>query len=89
MQKNHKPYNISEYDILRLRCRFLPLFIILILKQDLTVYTLFILRGGNNMRNYFPLHFQLDVYNFCNSVLKKLYGQKVQQKYQTYYFLFI
>jgi len=28
--------------------------IILILKQDLTVYTLFILRGGKNMRNYFP-----------------------------------
>ena len=36
----------------------LPFLIILILKQDLTVYTLFILRGRKNMRNYFPLHFQ-------------------------------
>jgi len=30
---------------------FLAFFAILILKEDLTVYTLFIIRGGKNMRN--------------------------------------
>jgi len=40
--------------------RFLPFFI-LILKQDLTVYTLVIFRGGKKRRNNYPLHFHSDV----------------------------
>jgi len=50
--------------------RFLPFSTILILKQDLTFYTTFILRGGKDIINYFPFHFQKDVDTFCNSVLK-------------------
>jgi len=36
---------------------FLPFLIIFILKQDLTVHTLFILRVGKTMINYFLLLF--------------------------------
>jgi len=40
--------------------RFIPflIFLIISMKQNLTVYTLFILSGGKNMKTYFPLNFQ-------------------------------
>jgi len=52
VQKNHKPSNIKNMILLDESpgC-FLAFFAILILKEDLTVYTLFIIRGGKNMRN--------------------------------------
>ena len=64
--------------------RFLPFFIILPLKQDVTLYTIFIfIIRVKGMHNW--IHFKLEVDNLYNSVLKKLHGWKAQFKYQTNY----